>query len=219
MALNDILMPPHLGTPSETVEALRSLGRLLALHARGKYVLKAESWNVLFCDLLQEAFPATPWVFCIRDPIDVVISVMDDPEPVVWYRLMGSVENPYRPYLRRSLPESADRGEYISIFYAEFCDAIDRLRGSNGRIICYEQFPHAVWTMIAPHFGLELASADSASVADAAKYYSKSTLGEKTLFLPDTDRKRQRASGEVKQAADEFARPSYERLRSLRAER
>ena len=71
IALNEILVPPRKWDRAELVGALRSLGGLLAQHARKPYVLKLSSWNTLNCDIVRDAFPSTPWALCIRDPLEV----------------------------------------------------------------------------------------------------------------------------------------------------
>src|SRR5688500_13001934 len=61
LPVNEILLPPHKWPRPELVAALRSLCRAFARHARKPHVLKLTSWNRLFCDLVTEVFPATPW--------------------------------------------------------------------------------------------------------------------------------------------------------------
>ena len=42
-------------------------------------MLKFSSWNTLFCDILAEAFPYSPWVLSLRDPVEVGVSLLGQP--------------------------------------------------------------------------------------------------------------------------------------------
>ena len=79
--VNDILVPPHRWPRARLAGALRSLGESFARHAGRPYVLKLSSWSTLFCDVVAEAFPETPWVICVRDPIEVAVSLLADLPP------------------------------------------------------------------------------------------------------------------------------------------
>ena len=77
--VNEILAPPHKWPRADLVAALRTLGAAFARHARGPYVLKLSSWNTLYCDIVAEAFPETPWVLSLRDPVEVGVSLLASP--------------------------------------------------------------------------------------------------------------------------------------------
>jgi hypothetical protein len=211
-ALNSLLMPPHACSPDELTRALRAFGALLARHAGGNYVLKLESWHALYCRQLQRAFPDTPWVFCVRDPIDVAVSVMEDPDPGVWYRCLGSADNPF--FDAFGLPQASARapGDYIALFYAKFCDAIRQLDPQTGRIVAYDRMPDSIWTSIAPAFGLEVTAAALARMQQATQFYSKDPRGAVRTFVADTADKRRRVAADVRAAIDAKARPAYERM-------
>jgi hypothetical protein len=211
-ALCDILMPPHHLDMKTIVEEVQTLAMLFSRHANGPYVLKVESWNILFGDVLRAAFPDTPWIFCLRDPIEVAVSIMEDDDPPTWYKYLNSDPNPFAAHLKRTLRSDATPGSYIALFYAEFCDAMLRLNQAHGKIVSYQDLPDAAWEVVAPHFGLHLSESDLRAMREAAKIYSKSQYGREFTFVPDTDQKQQRASYDVKRAADGLARPSFQRL-------
>jgi hypothetical protein len=211
-ALNGLLMPPHAASPETLIRSLRGLGALLARHAGRPYVLKLESWHVLSCRLLQRAFPATPWVFCVRDPIDVAVSVMEDPDPGVWYRRLGDGHNPFFDLF--DLPQGSARapGDYIALFYARFCEAIRQLDPQTGRIIAYDSMPSSIWSTIAPTFGLEISAAALARMQQATAYYSKDPRGAVSRFVADSGDKRQRIAADVRAAIEAGARAAHDRL-------
>ncbi len=88
LPFNEVLLPPHAGSRAEMVGALRALGAALARHAGGPFIIKFSSWNTLFCDLLVEAFPATPWALCLRNPAEVAVSLLR--ETPGWLRRIGT---------------------------------------------------------------------------------------------------------------------------------
>src|SRR6185312_7045205 len=113
-ALNDILAPPTDWTPSETIAALQILGGLFFSHARRPYILKLESWNALFSALFARAYPETPWVFCVRDPIEVGVSAFEDPDPSSWLKQFGERDNPFASFLTPPVLLTNSKEEYFS---------------------------------------------------------------------------------------------------------
>ena len=216
-ALNGLLMPPHACEPEALTRGLRDFGALLAQHAAGPYVLKLESWHALYCRELQRAFPATPWVFCIRDPVDVAVSVMEDPDPGVWYRRLGSEANPF--FDEFGLPQGsvATPGDYIALFYTKFCAAIRQLPPRTGRVVLYDSMPESIWSRIAPAFGLTVSAAGLARMQRSTAYYSKDPRGAVSRFVPDSDGKRRRIAADVRAAIEAGARPAYEQMLEMMA--
>ncbi|WP_407157601.1 hypothetical protein [Bradyrhizobium sp. STM 3557] len=211
-ALNGLLMPPHACNPDELVRSLRGFGALLAQHAAGPYVLKLESWHTLYCRELQRAFPTAPWVFCIRDPIDVAVSVIEDPDPGVWYRRLGHDANPF--FDAFGLSQSAARmpGAYIALFYTRFCAAVRQLAPQTGRIVLYDSMPESIWMTVAPLFGLNVSAAELARMQRSTAYYSKAPHGTVSQFVADSADKRRRIAPDVRAAIEADARPAYEQM-------
>ena len=102
LPVNEILLPPHKWPRAEVVAALRSLGAAFARHARKPYVLKLTSWNTLFCDVVAEAFPDSPWVLCLRDPVEVGVSLLQQPAGWIW-----DGGEPAAPFRKLIDPEAA----------------------------------------------------------------------------------------------------------------
>ncbi len=214
LPVNEILSPPHKWPRLELVAALRSLGAALARHARKPYVLKFSSWNTLFCDVLTEAFPNSPWILSLRDPIEVGVSLLR--EPPGWFR--ASAE-PSRQLSKLVDPEGISKSpeEYVARLYGAFCKAAGRLDAKRGKLVPYEALPAAVWDTVAPHFSLSIDSQQRHRMAEAARTYSKAPVGKAAEFAPDMAMKQAAASADLRQAIDSFARPELERLKKLHA--
>jgi hypothetical protein len=209
LSVNEILVPPHKWDRSELVGALRSLGGVFARHARKPYVLKLSSWNTLFCDIVAEAFPSTPWALCIRDPIEVCVSLLQ--QRPGWLRDAGSSSQLFAdvvdPGRAARTPE-----DYVARLYASFCRAATKLETERGKLVFYGALPEAVWSKMGPHFGLSISRQLEQRMAAAARTYSKSPVGRAAEFVPDDVRKRAAASPELLRAVDAVARPALEHL-------
>jgi hypothetical protein len=192
LPFNELLLPPHQGPRHELVAALRSLGDAFARHARRPYVLKFSSWNTLFCDLVAEAFPDTPWVLSLRDPVEVGVSLLQ--QPAGWMR---AVDDASRQLVRHVDPDNASRSP------EEF---VARLYGS---------LPAAVWESVAPHFSQSIDDAQRERMVQAARINAKAPVGKSAAYASDVARKQAAASAELRHAIDAFARPSLARLENL----
>jgi hypothetical protein len=210
LPFNEILVPPHGQGRARMVAALRSLAALFALHAGRPFVIKLSSWNTLFCDLVAEAFPATPWVLCVRDPLEVAVSLqsqrpgwlLDSSDPA---NLFADIVDPAR--------ESRTFETYLARLFAAFCSAAARLDPLHGSLVAYDGLPGSVWEVVAPRFGLDLDPSTRQRMARAARLDAKSPAAKRVEFTPDNDRKRAAASAALREAVDAVARPAFERLR------
>ncbi len=205
--VNEILAPPHTWPRVDLVAALRALGAAFARHARGPYVLKLSSWNTLFCDLVTEAFPDTPWVLSLRDPVEVGVSLVA--RPPGWF---GDTTEASRGLAALVAPGGASRSpeEFAARVYGAFCAAAARLDVSRGRLARYESLPAAVWDIVAPHFSLSMDAARRDAVIQAARAHAKSPVGRSSEFVPDSAAKQAAASDELRRAIDSFARPQLD---------
>lgn len=213
--VNEILAPPHKWPRADLVAALRTLSAAFAGHARGPYVLKLSSWNTLYCDIVAEAFPDTPWVLSLRDPVEVGVSLLASPPG--WFQ--GTAE------AARGLAAQVDPGraaksreEFVARAYGAFCAAAAGLDVSRGRLVSYESLPAAVWSIVAPHFSLAIDDAQRDRIAEAARRHAKAPAGKVVEFTSDVAAKQSAASPELRLAIDSLARPQLERLTRLHAD-
>jgi hypothetical protein len=212
--VNEILAPPHKWPRADLVAGLRALGGAFARHARGPYVLKLSSWNTLYCDVVAEAFPQTPWVLSLRDPLEVGVSLLASPPG--WFQ--GAAE------AARGLVAQVDPGhaaksreELVARAFGAFCASAAKLDANRGRLVPYESLPAAVWEIVAPQFALTIDPAHRDRIAEAARRHAKAPIGTVAEFTSDTAAKRDAASVELRRAIDSLARPQLERLMQLHA--
>ncbi len=213
--INELLAPPHKWPRADLVAALRTLGGVFARHARRPYVLKLSSWNTLYCDIVAEAFPDTPWVLSLRDPVEVGVSMLASPPG--WFQgtteaargVMAQVDSGHA---------SKSREELVARAYGAFCAAAVRLDARRGQLVRYESLPAAVWEIVAPHFSLAVDTAQRERIAESARRHAKAPVGTATEFKSDVAAKQDAASVELRQAIDALASPQLERLARLHAD-
>jgi hypothetical protein len=210
--VNEILKPPQPWARRELVAALRSLGDAFARHARGPYVVKCTSWNTLYCDMVAEAFPHSPWVLCLRDPLEVCVSLLQ--RPPGW--LLGTDEMSKRfAAIVDPGGDATSKEELVARCYAAFCDSAARLDPRRGRLVEYPQLPAATWRDVAPHFAAPVDEAARERMVRAAARPAKAPPASVALFADDTAAKRAAASGSLRAAIDAHARPALARLQDV----
>lgn len=209
LPFNELLLPPHAYPRHERVAAMRSLGDAFARHAGGPYILKLTSWNTLFCDIVAEAFPATPWVLNVRDPIEVGVSMLA--RPPGW---MQGTEGAAATLRQRVDPagDSKSAPDFAARVYGAFCAAAGRLDASRGRLVDYSALPAAVWEVVAPHFGLPVDDPQRERMMLAARVDAKAPLGKATEFAGDAGAKQAAATTELREAIAAFALPALRQL-------
>lgn len=212
LPVNEILVPPHKRSRSELVGALRSLADAFARHAEQPYVLKFSSWNTFFCDILAEAFPDSPWVLSLRDPVEVGVSLLR--EPPGWLRNAAGPISQFAGYVDPQGTASSPE-EYVARLYGAFCEAACRLDPGRGRLIRYETLPAAVWQAVAPHFSIAVDDAQQQRMAEAARFDVKAPVGKACDFVRDTASKQADASAALRRAIDTIARPPLARLEGI----
>lgn len=212
LPINEILLPPHKWPRSELVAALRSLGDAFARHARKRYVLKFSSWNTFYCDILADAFPRSPWILSLRNPVEVGVSLVN--QPPGWLR---NASGPIPQFAALVDPEGAapSAEHYVAQLYAAFCDAAGRLDAGRGRLVHYESLPAAVWEIVAPHFRLSIDGRQRQRMAQAARIDAKAPIGRPAEFVGDAAGKQTAASAALRQAIDAIARAPLERLEGI----
>jgi hypothetical protein len=183
---------------------------LIGRHAGTDFVLKLRSWNTLFADVVSEAFPDTPWVFGVRNPVEVGVSI--ERRPPTWMRARQSPTNPFLPYAR--LHGNVDTAEtYFASMLAAFYGSVDAIQLERGLLIDYPELPDAVWGRVCPHFRLTLQPEACVRMQAASLLYAKSAFGEVREFVPDAHAKRAAASARLCEAAGAIAEPALQRLR------
>jgi hypothetical protein len=209
LPFNELLLPPHAYPRHEQIAALRSVGEAFARHAGKPYVLKLSSWNTLFCDLVTEAFPATPWVLNVRDPVEVGVSLLA--RPPGWLRGADAAAAALREQIDAAGASNSPT-EFVARLYGAFCAATARLDPARGRLVDYTALPAAAWDIVAPHFALAVDTQQRGRMAEVAGVDAKAPLGQLVPFPGDATTKQAAATTELREAMSTFALPALRQL-------
>ncbi|MGM9491293.1 hypothetical protein [Ideonella sp. YS5] len=207
-AINELLVAAQGASRARLVGALRTMAQLFSRHAAGPYVVKLSSWNVLFCDVLTEAFPSSPWALCLRDPLEVCVSL--EARPPGWLREPAGA---LRPFL--GVAEGTQGGptaRNVVHAFASFCAAAERLEPSRGLLLHYEGLPEAVWQQLLPRLQMRADECTEERMRSASRQDAKAPVGQARPFAVDGERKRLAASAELRRGVEAIARPAMQRL-------
>jgi len=176
-----------------------------------RYFVKLDCWHTLALPLFRRAFPAVPWVFLYRDPVEVLASQVSQPGTQMLPRGTG----PDLYGIERSYGPGAAEDYYARVL-AKVCEPVLRHYGQGGLLVNYRELPQALFTAILPHFGVACVEAERAAMTEAARYDAKA---RGMTFAPDSEAKQRAASAATRAAAVRWLHDPYSRLEALRAAR
>jgi hypothetical protein len=176
-----------------------------------RYFVKLDCWHTLAMPLFRRAFPAVPWVFLYRDPVEVLVSQLRIPGT----QMIPGGFGPNLYGLDRSYGPGTAEDYYAQVLAKVTEPAAAHYATGGGLLINYRQLPDALFTAILPHFGVPCGEADRAAMTDAARYDAKTPGFE---FAPDSGAKQRVATPIARAAADRWLGELYRRLEVLRAE-
>jgi hypothetical protein len=175
------------------------------------YFVKLDCWHTLALPLFRRAFPAVPWVFLYRDPVEVLVSQLRIPGTQM---IPGGV-GPNLYGLQRSYGPGTAEDYYAQVLAKVTEPAVAHYASGGGLLVNYRQLPDALFTAILPHFGVVCGEADRAAMTEAARFDAKTPGFE---FAPDSGAKQQPSTPTTRAAADQWLGDLYRRLEVLRAE-
>ena len=171
--------------------------------------IKFDSWTALDLQIIHQTFPAVPWVFLFRDPIEVMVSQLAR-------RGAHMVPGVIQPELFGMTAESIYQmraEEYCTRVLACVCQAIlEHHSVRPGILINYRELPKAVFDRIAPHFALELSEIDRETMLGVMLRDAKNP---DVRFESDSQAKRESATDEVRAAVGRWLTPVYDQLADL----
>lgn len=174
------------------------------------FFVKFDSWSVIDLPLLEKAFPATTWIFMYRNPVEVIVSNMQQPGMQM---IPAAIEKIF-PNMNLFEILQFSTEERFARTIAAFCQAaIENADSKLGKFINYTQLPDAVTNEICEHFGVEFSSEDLEKMRHSSKFDAKSPNQH---FSPDSEQKRKEASSELVHFAEKFVVPLYDKLEILR---
>lgn len=193
--------------------AVNALGQLRSGDDRACFI-KFSSVSVCQLARIRRIWPQVQTVFLYRDPIETVISNLDDPP--VWMdkdgnRRIASALSGVDDQEIGSLSREEYCARVVGRFYSTALTAAGWLRLFN-----YAELTHeSVLDILVGFFGLKVSSSERKAIAETMRYTAKDPTGTRQ-FEPDGDRKRQSASKLVVEMAEQWAYAPYTKLEQQR---
>lgn len=193
---------------AEWVSALLSAYGQRRQDGEGRLLVKLDAWNVFEAPLLRELYPAVPFVFLYRDPLEIVVSQLAQPG---MHRVPGLL-GPSGLDERLPGAQAMSPLEYTCRMVGQILQGgLELCQRQGGIALNYSELPGALWGRLATLF--DVREADVTRLREVAGFDAK----QPTLsFSADTRRKRESASAEVRDAVQRWAQGPYEALEGLR---
>jgi hypothetical protein len=160
------------------------LRAMIAALAPAPAIVKLDSRHALLLPLYRAAFPAVPWLFVHRDPVEVLVSLEREPlSPLA----------------------GVPAGEDARLLGAICAAAVAGLAAGGGLAVDYRDLPGALAAMLA-HLGLAAGGADLTALA------ARDAKRPAEPFAGDAAAKQAAASPAIRAAAAAHVAPIYARL-------
>ena len=213
----DAILRIHSHLPDVTREAqIRWLRALIfalgqAPAAEQHLVIKLDAWHVRDHALLAEAFPAVPWIFLFRDPVEIAASMFTQPSA---YMAAGMVT------AYSGLAEGQASGMRMEHFVARalgivFDAAVPLCETQGVTPVPYPSLPSAVWTRLGDVMGL---SGDASELATLQQAATRDAKAPNMNFEPDSQRKQREAPALLRELVSARCNAAYQRLLNLAAQ-
>jgi gluconate kinase len=177
--------------------------------------VKLDAWHTFDLPLLRRAFPATPWVFLYRNPVEVMVSAMKEPGG----HLVPNLLDMEIAGIAAADAQHMSQAGYIARALAALLrTALEHIGPLGGKALDYSRLPGAVITDIAPHFGLALTAGQIEAMNAKTAFHAKAafhTGAPQPPFEPDAQGKQQEASDEARTLCATHLDPLCARLRAL----
>ena len=174
----------------------------------GRLFVKLDSWHACALPLFRRAFPATPWVFLYREPIEVMVSHL---------RRRGMQMTPELiapSFFGADWQGASPDEDYAASVLAAICTAaLAAYEGGGGLLVNYRELPGALASRILPHFGVEAAPEEIAVIEAASGRDAKHPA---TAFAPDSAAKQAAATPAIRAAVVRHLADVYAQLEARR---
>lgn len=199
---------------TERIVWLRALMSALGQKRTGEenqFYVKFDNASTLDLALIRKAFPEVPWIFLHRDPVEVMVSQLDNPAP----HMMINLSDAGVPGLSLAEAVQMPQAEYCARMLGAICNAaLTALRepDSKGLAVDYRELPDVMWTKLGHHWGAEWSADDLERMRAVVPFHAKNPSA---TFADDKESKQKRAGDEVRKFCTEFAEPPYAAIRQL----
>ena len=164
-----------------------------------RVVIKLDCWHLFEIDCVRRAFPGTPLLFVYRDPLEVLVSLMERPS----WTLVRDTVTPEELGMERDARDALSPEELAAAILGAFFREAMRHR-AHLTPVPYASLPDGALTALdrAPFTAGEIDLMRRASAADAKAPHLP--------FVPDAARKRAGASRAIQDACARWTTPAFQ---------
>ena len=162
---------------------------------------------------IKRIWPHVPWIFLYRDPIETIVSNVNDPP--AWlldedWRVLASIIG-VKPddVAAMTLEERCARS--IASFYAQACS----LATERSMLLNYNQLSVPVLVNVLEFFNVSPTAEELEAITRTSGVYAKEVSGTRP-FVADAEAKQQRASDLIREMAARWANEPYQCLEEKR---
>ena len=172
--------------------------------------IKFDCWHTLFLPLIQRAFPAVPWIFLYREPLEVMASHLKQRGAQM---IPGALEPEIFGWDSATVGQMAPN-EYGAGALAKICAAaLDGGQRETGKLVNYRQLPDAVWPALTRFWNVQVSPDDAERMAAAAQANAKNPS---LPFTADSQAKRDSVPEAVRTLTRQWLESVYQELESQR---
>jgi hypothetical protein len=174
--------------------------------AETRYFVKLDAWHIHNLPLIREAFPATPWTFVYRDPLEVLASTVRVPGR----QFVPGMMDPRILKMQFDPNVMPAREAWNAQVLAGFLRSALSYRFDPGALfVNYRQLPDAVFGPIARHFGITLQDDEITLMRQTALVDAKQPYRP---FQADSHDKQSRATPLLRELSATLLDPLYQEL-------
>jgi hypothetical protein len=178
--------------------------------AESQLFVKLDCWLTSDLPLIRRAFPTVPWIFVYRNPIEVLVSQLNQRG----VHTIPSLIPPSTFGIDDSLVPAMPPEEYCARVLGSICSsAVRGLECGGGLLLDYSQLPDAVWSTLPKHFRIQVTGEERNHMRLSTWLDAKNPI---VPFEDDRAAKHRAASDLAMSMAERWIGPHYARLESLR---
>lgn len=170
-------------------------------------IIKFFSGTTIYLPIILNAFPDVPRMFLYRDPVEVLVSNIQEPAQNWIYHKKLTKLTPEQ--IAEEMTPSENCAHALANTAKAFLDTYDE---KKCLIVNYNQLGRTAFERIMAHFNMDFNDEELNEMLQETVYYSKDASQK---FASDTSRKQQLASPKLRSVADSIIGPVYEQLNKL----
>lgn len=226
-SLGDCLFSPLGSRDAKRLDRFEKVIRLFCAVSHEincKPIFKFPSWALLHTKYLHDRFPGCACCMVYRDPVEVLVSLTQDPPPWLQRNNLRRSVNPDSPdgmpYMRERLEalfgtslDFSHDGPFAE-FIGNYLQALLKAAHASGAhffLLETSEIANKVPDQLAAFFGMQTTSDEKVRMAEISRYDAKRSK-ELRVFKDDTARKQVEATPLIREIADEFLAPVLDTL-------